>query len=343
MINHGYLAVDFFFALSGFVVGYAYDDRWGRMGMGGFFARRLIRLHPMVIMGSIVGAVTFYFGTSELFPLIAKTPVWHTLLVMLVGCTMLPLLPSMDIRGWQETYPLNGPAWTLFYEYFANGLYAVVLRRLSKAILAVLVAVAAAAVIHLGLTSANGNFAGGWTLDGTGLHIGFTRLMYPFLAGLLLFRFGKTIRVPHAFWVCSALIVLVLAAPRFGGKGHYWMNGLYEAFCILVIFPLVIATGAGGVLGGKYSAQICGFLGRISYPIYITHYSFIYIYTAYVTHGKLPLKQTYPWAVLVFIGSLAFAYVCLKFYDEPVRGWLQKRFLQTGGKVQKSMVVALKS
>ena len=89
VINHGYLAVDFFFLLSGFVVGYAYDDRWGRMGLRGFFARRLIRLHPMVIMGSIVGAIAFYFGRGEMFSLIADTPVWKMLLVMLVGCTML--------------------------------------------------------------------------------------------------------------------------------------------------------------------------------------------------------------------------------------------------------------
>ena len=56
IINHGYLAVDFFFMLSGFVIGYAYDDRWNRMTVGTFFKRRIIRLHPMVIMGSIVGA-----------------------------------------------------------------------------------------------------------------------------------------------------------------------------------------------------------------------------------------------------------------------------------------------
>ena len=47
-LNHGYLVVDFF-ALSGFVMGYAYDDRWDRMTTWGFFKRRLIRLHPMVI------------------------------------------------------------------------------------------------------------------------------------------------------------------------------------------------------------------------------------------------------------------------------------------------------
>ena len=51
-INHGYLAVDFFFMLSGFVIGYAYDDRWKKkMSVKDFLKRRLIRLHPMVVMG----------------------------------------------------------------------------------------------------------------------------------------------------------------------------------------------------------------------------------------------------------------------------------------------------
>ena len=62
--NHGYLAVDFFFILSGFVIGYAYDDRWGRnLTMKSFFKRRLIRLHPMVIMGAVLGAITFWMHT----------------------------------------------------------------------------------------------------------------------------------------------------------------------------------------------------------------------------------------------------------------------------------------
>lgn len=60
-INHGYLAVDFFFILSGFVIGYAYDDRWGKMKTKDFIKRRVIRLHPMVVMGAIIGAVMFYW------------------------------------------------------------------------------------------------------------------------------------------------------------------------------------------------------------------------------------------------------------------------------------------
>ena len=73
-LNHGYLAVDFFFALSGFVIGYAYDDRWDRMAVYTFFKRRFIRLHPMVIFGSMVGALLFYFQQCDAFPLIEQTP-----------------------------------------------------------------------------------------------------------------------------------------------------------------------------------------------------------------------------------------------------------------------------
>ena len=52
-LNHGYLAVDFFYVLSGFVIGYAYDDRWHKMTIKDFFKRRLVRLHPMLIMGTL--------------------------------------------------------------------------------------------------------------------------------------------------------------------------------------------------------------------------------------------------------------------------------------------------
>jgi len=106
--------VDFFFLLSGFVVAYAYDDRWGKMTQWDFYKRRLIRLQPMVIVGNIIGAALFYFQSASVFPLVATTPVWKVLVVMVVGFTMIPLLPSMDIRGWQEMHPLDGPAWVAF-------------------------------------------------------------------------------------------------------------------------------------------------------------------------------------------------------------------------------------
>jgi peptidoglycan/LPS O-acetylase OafA/YrhL len=328
IINHGYLAVDFFFLLSGFVVAYAYDDRWGKMTQWDFYKRRLIRLQPMIIMGSIIGAALFYFQGGAVFPLIDGTPVWKMLLVMVVGCTLIPLPISMDIRGWQEMHPLNGPAWSLFFEYIANILYALFVRRFSKTLLTIFVILAAIFLVQFLVMGPQGDVIGGWSIDKTQLHIGFARLLFPFFGGVLLCRAGKLIRIKNAFLVCSVLILVVLSIPRIGGTNHLWMNGVYESVCIILIFPLIVAIGAGGSLTGKYPVKICRFLGGISYPLYITHYPLIYLYTAWVVDNKIQLGAYGLFVgLLLFVTSIALAWACLKLYDEPVRKWLAKRYL----------------
>ena len=329
IINHGYLAVDFFFMLSGFVIGYAYDDRWNKMTLGTFFKRRIIRLHPMVIMGSIVGAALFYFQKSSCFPQIEHTSVETLLLIMLLGCTLLPLPLKWDVRGWTEMHPLNGPAWSLYYEYIANILYALVIRRFSKKALAVLVAAAACLTIYRSQTAPMGDMVGGWALNWEQQYVGFVRLLFPFFGGLLLSRLGWLIRLKkRAFWYCTLIIVVILSVPRLGGEEHYWLNGLYESFCIIFIFPVIVSMGAGGKVTGKYSSRICKFLGEISYPIYITHYPLIYIYTAWVCNNHATISEGIPYMILVLAGAIVLAYASLKLYDEPVRRRLTERFLK---------------
>lgn len=331
VINHGYLAVDFFFLLSGYVIGYAYDDRWGKMTMGNFFKRRLVRLQPMVIMGSIIGALFFYFQHSTvLWPVMGAVPVWKMLLIMFIGFTMLPVPPSMDIRGWNEMYPLNGPAWSLAFEYLANIFYGFFIRKFSKTALSILVFLAACALIHYTTTGRSGDVIGGWSTEPAQLRIGFTRLMYPFFGGLLLSRITKPVPVKQAFFWCSVLLVMVLSIPRIGGAAHLWMNGLYESFIIIFIFPLIVFLGAGGQVKGKLPTTVCKFFGDISYPIYITHYPIIYLYTGWVVDRKLSLQQAFPFSLLVLISTIAIAYACLKLYDEPVRQWLKKKILMKG-------------
>ena len=121
-INHGYLAVDFFFILSGFVIGYAYDDRWGKtLTMKDFFKRRLIRLHPMIVMGAVIGVIAFFVqgGVKWDGTHVATSMVMLTLLLSLF---FIPAYPGAgyDIRGNGEMFPLNGPSWSLFFEYIGN-------------------------------------------------------------------------------------------------------------------------------------------------------------------------------------------------------------------------------
>ncbi len=329
IINHGYLAVDFFFLLSGFVISYAYDDRWDKMSLKDFFKRRIIRLQPMIIVGSIIGALLFYLQDSPgLGWNLHEVPVWKTLLLMLIGCTLLPVGRNLDIRGWNEMHPLNGPAWSLFFEYIANIVYALVLRRVSKVVLGILVAVAATFTIQYAMTSPNGDMIGGWSIDdSTQLRIGFTRLAFPFLAGLFLARIGKLKYTKHAFLIAAVLLVIVLSVPRLGGTDQLWLNGLYECFCVMLMFPFIVWLGAGGKVSGKKASKVCKFLGDISYPIYITHFPLVCIYMAWVTNGNRTLEESWPYGLLVVVTAIFMAYGLMKFFDLPVREWLRKRFL----------------
>ena len=228
-----------------------------------------------------------------------------------------------------SSFPLNGPAWSLYYEYIGNILYALFVRKFNKVALSVLVFVAGCFTVYRCLTAPAGDIVGGWALNWEQQYVGMVRLMYPFFGGLLLSRLGWLIRLEkRAFWWCSLLIVVVLSIPRIGGEDGYWMNGLYEAFCIICIFPVIVSMGAGGKVTGKRSTAVCKFLGDISYPIYITHYPLVYTYTAWVCNNNATMAEGIPYMILTFVGAVVLAYACLKLYDEPVRKWLTDRFLK---------------
>ncbi|MDR1169427.1 MAG: acyltransferase [Prevotellaceae bacterium] len=322
VLNHAYLAVDFFFVLSGFVIGYAYDDRWNRMSIVQFLKRRIFRLHPMVIFGTALGVVMFYFGASAAFPLIQNIPLWQVLLYAVLGILMIPTPPSIDIRGWQEMYTLDAPTWTLAFEYFANLLYALFIRRFSRTMLTILVTVAACLTLHLTLTQ--GDVIGGWTVDAKHMYVGFTRLMYPFFAGLLLYRLGRVIRIPQAFAWSSLLLVTVLVIPRLGGTEAQWKNGIYEAAVILAIFPLIVAVGAGGKIKGKRASRMCKLLGDISYPVYLVNYPICYVHTGWASDTGYTLAEAGWVPYIVFTVTLLISYAAMRFYDIPVRKWLRK-------------------
>jgi len=315
-MHHGYLAVDFFFLLSGFVVGYAYDDRWGRMSTWEFFKIRLVRLHPLVILGTIIGAVCFWFDPFT-------NGAEHTQLIKLIGVMILSftLLPAPDVRGWGETHPLDGPCWSLLQEYIGNIIYGFFGKKMTKLALWILVIISGIALIIV--ATWRGDLATGWGYNT--IWIAFVRMMFPFFAGLLLFRSGKRIRMPHAYLFCSLLLAVLFFMPTFK------YNGIYEAACIIIAFPVIVAAGAGGEISGRW-LKLCNFSGQISYPIYITHYPFIYIYTMWIALKKPAPAQIVPIAIGLFVLFMLLAYASFKLYDEPVRNWLKKKWLMKTNK-----------
>jgi peptidoglycan/LPS O-acetylase OafA/YrhL len=123
------------------------------------------------------------------------------------------------------------------------------------------------------------------------------------------------------------LLVAALALPRMGTTPHDWTNGLYDALCVLLLFPLIVAIGAGEKAVDGPTVRIARFFGDLSFPLYITHYPLIYLYTAWVVDNRIPPARGAIWSVVLVGTAVAVAYASLKLYDEPVRRWLAARFL----------------
>ena len=326
-INHGYMAVDFFFILSGFVMGYAYDDKWKTMTIRDFFKRRFIRLHPMVVIGAIIGAIMFYTQGCSVWD-VSKISVAMLLVATLLNALMIPATTGAEIRGVGEMYPLNGPTWSLFFEYIGNILYAFFIRKLPTKALSVLVLLAGIGLAVFAIWGPYGDICVGYSLTGDNILGGTLRLMFAFSAGLLMSRIFKPGKIKGAFWIGSISIVVLSAIPRIGGSENLWMNGLYDTMCFAVAFPLLVYIGASGKTTDKITTRICKFLGDISYPLYMVHYPFIYLYYAWVKNENLTFSESLPGALALFFGSILLAYACLKLYDEPVRKYLTKTFLR---------------
>ena len=327
-INHGYLAVDFFFILSGFVIGYAYDDRFaeGRLTLWQFFRRRLIRLHPMVVMGALIGFVSFALTGFERWDG-TSAGIGLSLLALLAAWLMLPAVPGMprEVRGNGEMFPLNGPCWSLFFEYIGNIVYALVIRRLGTRCLAILAAALSCALAWFAVTnqSGYGSIGVGWTIDSVNVLGGSLRMLCPFTIGLLMSRVFRPMKIRGAFWICAIVLLLLFHVPFIEGGEPWSWNGVFESVCIIGVFPVIVWAAASGKTTDRLSTRLCTFLGDISFPLYIVHYPLMYAFYLWLIHTKqYTLGETWPVALAVVAASVLLAWVCLKFYDVPVRRWL---------------------
>lgn len=328
--NHGYLAVDFFFLLSGFVVSHAYDRRWGQMSIGVFSLRRLIRLHPMLILGALLGGLMFYTQATPTQPL-HLVPLTAVVIATLANMLMIPATSAMDIRGYTEIFPLNGPTWSLFFEYLANIVYALVLRRLSDRLLLVVVILSGIGLAYEGLGHSPWAYLGaGWSFADGGFWGGLARVGFSFSLGLLLCRRFKPTKFRWGFELGAILLVTLLSIPRIGGEQAMWQNALYELVCCTLIFPTLVYLGACSEVTSKTGIRLMKFLGELSYPLYIIHFPFVYLYIAWVRTGELSFIQSLPGALALFFGCILLAYALLKLYDEPIRQRLNAYFLRKG-------------
>lgn len=318
IVKHAHLAVDFFFALSGFVVAYAYDDRWTRMTIPQFFRIRLIRLHPLVLIGATLGLLFYLFD-----PFSKRMNSGPLSMVLLAYATSLLLLPSPPIGGrHNESQALNGPAWSLMQEYVGNIAYALLLRRLRPLTLWIIFVLSGLGLVWT--ANVQGSLDGGW--DYPHIWMAPLRLTVSFVLGLWLYRIHDRVRMPKiGLLLLSIVLVVCFQMPKFSKAGALDWNGLYEVACVLFVFPLIILCGAHSD-AGIGMIRLCKFSGRLSYPLYITHIGFVYVLAGYAWTRHPSPAAIISWIFVVLPLVILVAWLFLKFFDEPVRGWLTRRY-----------------
>jgi len=305
-LSNSFLAVDFFFCLSGFVIAYAYDERMEKIGIKRFFLNRLIRLHPLVMIGAILGVMVYLFSPFA----DNSKPIFF---VFFLSLLMIPTPFFVNFERWGSLFPLNGPTWSLFFEYIANIFYAIILWRIPRKWLVFTVALCAAFLVYRAVDV--GRLTGGWSVYS--IIDGFARVCFSFTVGLLMYRYRIIWRHRFGFILPCLLLTGVLIFP------YRWQNGMFDLFWVILILPAIMSLGAGTTVSGV-TERICNLLGRISYPLYMTHFVTILFLTDFYKKCK-PLYGK-PFFIIISLLLIVFnfvsAYVIMRWVDEPLRKWL---------------------
>ena len=295
-VYFGFLAVDFFFALSGFVVATAYTNALTNgLGFAGFAVKRVIRLYPMYLVGLAIGMAVW------------QADWWSVLL----NAFMMPTLTNAAM------YPMNGAHWSLFDELAANLAFALLLWRLPTKVLIAFVPICAIAFATLAVRLGTVNAGWYWTEAPFGL----TRVMYPFIAGMVFARFDLQRRT--SIWAIVAVLALAAALmlPLHGRLAY----GLVFA---LVITPLLLLAGIRLELP-RACWPLAIWLADVSYPMYCIHWPLIDIRAR--ADALFDWSPTVRAAAFVAV-NLMLARLALRYFDEPLRGWIttKRRMLKAG-------------
>ena len=318
-IGHAYLAVDFFFLLSGFVLAHAYGRRIEQRGAAGLFlVDRVVRLHPMLFFGALVALVVAIMDATTGRP---------------VGTHNVPLtffahaIPVPAI--WEDTaaaFPWNIAIWSLFWELVANVLFAFLAPWLTSRSLAVIVAASVLAMLYASGT--HGGFQVGFARDLSQFLWGFPRVCASFFGGVLIYRRYRTGAALHQ-WVavaCAGVLLLTFTAIPSGAAG----SSIYDPVVAYALYPALLIVAARATPPSVRAASI---LGAVSYPLYVIHEPMLRVVGGALVKARL--SDGHPGA-LEAIGRLLLvvliAYAVLKRYDEPARRIIGRRFGSKAGR-----------
>lgn len=295
---HGYVAVPFFFVLSGFVVARTYEPRLATsLTLGRFMAVRLVRLLPMAWLSALLSYLVTGDGAGACLAMLVLPVFWtHSLF-----------------------FPLNPPEWSLVFELIGNVTHGMLVRLnwLGRATLGLAVAASAVGlylvvrrfqIVGVGFASWNG-------LGGVPVFVAC------YTIGIAIARMERVGRLPrvNAPFVLLALVLglMLWIHPPMGTR----TGRLFDVACALLLSPALVIAGRSCQVG-RVAGRVCKRMGDLSYPLYLIHFPLVTLAATHVpvVGGAVRVGEGLGLCALVLLAAA----LAERFYDEPVRQALSR-------------------
>jgi peptidoglycan/LPS O-acetylase OafA/YrhL len=295
----GYLAVDLFFVMSGFVIAHSYQDRIPQMGVRGFMAVRLIRFLPFFYLGGALGLLRLSLlaigGHADVGPL---------------GCLAYFLFLPPPAIG--PLSPLNGPGWSLLFEIYVDLAYAALLPKLSTRTVLIVTALAGLGLVATFLHGNPVNGGENWPT----VWIGALRVIFSFSLGVAMYRLRDRLTFGNGpVWPVLCALAAAMFVPSSAGG---------DLLFILFLSPLLVIAALRQ--GGE--SWIARYGAATSYGIYAIHWPLVSI-VAGVSHRTgvdvRPLEAVLIVAILIALPLLDGR------FDRPLRKKLTSRLSSRRG------------
>lgn len=310
LIAKGYLAVDFFFILSGFVIAANYHvSVRPALAWNCFISARIARLWPLFILTTLFGFAAVMMKATRDFGYFDAR---NALSSLALNTVMLPSF--VQNYGIDRLFYFNAASWSIFFELAVNLVFLVALRHLSIKPLLLLSGAFAALLAVAGY--AHGSLDGGLTSET--FHMGTLRVLFGFTAGMALYLAHRQLALHTGVRLVAAAVAALCVS--------FFVRGGWLVDCLFVIgaYPSLVLLAAGGRLGGRIE-RLGGWLGDISYSVYLlqTPAMLFVSWASKMLIGR-KIAEFAPWSGIAFVFALLGAsHLCWRYFELPARNRLR--------------------
>lgn len=315
-VSFGYLAVDLFFILSGYVIYTSAGDALGnvsRLSIRRFILSRWIRIYPLhfvVLLLYLLNPLALWLFGSSGIPEGRYSPDYYIASIFLV-----------HNLGIFESLQWNIPSWSISVEFatylVCPMLIAFGVSKLKASFIFLVIGAVCGFALLAYLFSANAKSSLGDAIPSMGL----IRCLFEFWVGLCLGAICDKCRLPDGFWhrILRTAVLMLLVAFSTG----LFSAGVPDYFFVPIVFFLVIFLIVHGdaMFSAVLSTSGIHYLGLISYSTYLIHY-FVKDWVKFLS-GEIGLMQFVSYIILCFACSI----VAYAFIERPSQKFLREKFL----------------